>query len=135
MAVIEEKKEKTTTASSEVVAKKVVKKTASVKKEVAGATENSIVAYKTLVEPWITEKTHAAIADNKYSFKVVKTTTKKQVKLAIEGMYGVKVEKVTVVNIHPKKKAYGRHEGTKSGFKKATVTLKKGDKIELFQGA
>lgn len=129
MAVIEEKKEET------VVAKKTVKKSASSKKEVAIAVQHSDIAYKVLIEPWITEKTHAAIADNKYTFKVIKSAVKRQVKLAIEGMYGVKVEKVSVVNIHPKNKAYGRHMGTKMGYKKATVTLKQGDKIELFQGA
>lgn len=129
MAVTEEKKEE------KVVAKKTVKKSASSKKEVAIAVQHSDIAYKVLIEPWITEKTHAAIADNKYTFKVIKSAVKRQVKLAIEGMYGVKVEKVSVVNIHPKNKAYGRHMGTKMGYKKATVTLKQGDKIELFQGA
>ncbi|EKE25519.1 MAG: hypothetical protein ACD_5C00132G0001 [uncultured bacterium] len=75
------------------------------------------------------------MANNKYTFKVTKKATKTQVKRAIEGMYKVKVEKVSVVNVLAKKKAYGRHEGTISGFKKATLTLKKGDKIEFFQGA
>jgi large subunit ribosomal protein L23 len=131
MAVIEEKKEIAT--ESKPTVKKTVKKAAD-KKEVIVAAKNSDIAYRVLTEPWITEKTHRAMSDNKYTFKVIKSATKKQVKLAIEGMYSVKVEGVTVVNIKPKKKAYGRHEGTKAGFKKATVTLKQGDKIELFQG-
>jgi len=131
MAVIEEKKEIAT--ESKPAVKKTVKKAAD-KKEVIVAAKNSDIAYRVLTEPWITEKTHRAMSDNKYTFKVIKSATKKQVKLAIEGMYSVKVEGVTVVNIKPKKKAYGRHEGTKAGFKKATVTLKQGDKIELFQG-
>ncbi|MDD5463896.1 MAG: 50S ribosomal protein L23 [Candidatus Moranbacteria bacterium] len=132
MAVIEEKKELATPSKPTV--KKTVKKAAD-KKEVIVAAKNSDVAYRVLTEPWITEKTHKAMADNKYTFKVIHSATKKQVKLAIEGMYSVKVEKVSVVNIKSKKKAYGRHMGTKAGFKKATVTLKQGDKIELFQGA
>jgi large subunit ribosomal protein L23 len=132
MAVIEEKKEIAT--ESKPTVKKTVKKAAD-KKEVIVAAKNSDVAYRVLTEPWITEKTHRAMADNKYTFKVIKSATKKQVKLAIEGMYSVKVTGVTVVNIKPKEKAYGRHMGTKQGFKKATVTLKQGDKIELFQGA
>lgn len=130
MAVTEEKKAK---ASEKTTVKKVVKKTAAAKKEVLN-TEHSNIAFKVLVEPWITEKTHKAIAENKYTFKVVKNATKKQVKLAIEGMYKVKVEKISVINVLPKKKAYGRHMGKISGFKKATLTLKEGDKIELFQG-
>ena len=130
MAVIEEKKE--IVAEPKVVAKKTAKKADA---KIVVAAQHSGIAYKVLVEPWITEKTHAAMANNKYTFKVINGANKRQVKLAIEGIYGVKVENVNVVNILPKKKAYGRHEGTKSGFKKATVTLKQGDKIELFQGA
>lgn len=132
MAATEEKKEKVT--EKKTTAKKVVKKAPVIKKELLN-TEHSDIAYKVLVEPWITEKTHKAIGDGKYTFKVVRNATKKQVKMAIEGMYKVKVEKMNVVNIIAKKKAYGRHMGTKAGFKKATVTLKQGDKIELFQGA
>ncbi|NTW27583.1 MAG: 50S ribosomal protein L23 [Candidatus Moranbacteria bacterium] len=132
MAVIEEKKEVVSEPKKTV--KKAVKKVAETKKETIVALPHSDIAYRVLVEPWITEKTHRAIADNKYTFKVIKSATKKQVKLAIEGMYSVSVEKISVVNVKPKKKAYGRHEGKVAGFKKATVTLKKGDKIELFQG-
>ncbi|MEI7890621.1 MAG: 50S ribosomal protein L23 [bacterium] len=131
MAVIEEKKELVSKAKS--VVAKATKKVSAPKKEVIAVAKNAEVAYRVLIEPWITEKTHKAIADNKYTFKVVKSSTKKQVKLAIEGTYGVAVSKITVVNIKPKKKAYGRHMGVKSGFKKATVTLKEGSKIELFQ--
>jgi large subunit ribosomal protein L23 len=131
MAVIEEKKEVATEPKEAV--KKTVKKAS--KKESVVSIKHSDVAYKVLVEPWITEKTHAAIANNKYTFKVVKNASKKEIKLAIEGMYSVNVERVSVINVLPKKKAYGRHMGTKSGFKKATVTLKQGDRIELFQGA
>ena len=127
MAATEEKIEKVTPAKT--TAKK------SAKKETSIITKHANIAYRVLIEPWITEKTHAAIADNKYTFKVIRSATKMETKKAIEGIYNVKVEKVTVVNIKAKKRAYGRHEGTKSGFKKATVTLKEGDKIEFFQGA
>jgi large subunit ribosomal protein L23 len=128
MAVIEEKKEIKST-------KELTKKSSSKKEEKIVIADNAEIAYRFLVEPWITEKTHAAISDNKYTFKVSGDATKKQIKIAIQGIYGVKVEKVAVVNVHSKRKSYGRHEGVKSGFKKATITLKKGDKIELFHGA
>lgn len=131
---VTEKKEKVSEVKAQ--PKKTTKKVAAVKKEATvEAAQHADIAYKVLVEPWVTEKTHAAMADNKYTFKVTKKATKTQVKKAIEGMYKVKVEKVSVVNVLPKKRAYGRHEGTISGFKKATLTLKKGDKIEFFQGA
>jgi large subunit ribosomal protein L23 len=125
MAIVEQKKDD----------KKVAKKVASPKTKTIVAAENAEIAARILVEPWITEKSHAAIADNKYTFRVTDNAAKRQVKMAIEGIYNVKVEKITAVNIHPKKKAYGRHMGKKPGIRKMTVTLKKGDKIELFQGA
>lgn len=138
MAAIEEKKdkvsEKATAKKALSTGRQVVKK-ATVAKKTTLNTEHSDIAYKVLVEPWITEKTHKAIAEGKYTFKVTRNATKKQVKKAIEGMYKVEVEKINVVNIIAKKKAYGRHMGKKAGFKKATVTLKQDDKIELFQGA
>jgi len=124
MAVIEEKKEE----------KKTIKKVAR-KSDIIVIADNSEIACKALIEPWITEKTHAAIADNKYTFKVTSGATKKQIKMAIEGVYNVHVEKINVVNLKPKRKAYGRYEGKKPSIRKATLTLKKGDKIELFRGA
>ncbi len=98
-------------------------------------TKNSHIAYRVLVEPWVTEKTHLMMGMNKYVFKVTKDASKTEVKNAIEGIYGVKVEKMGIVNISSKSKFFGRHKGVKSGFKKAVITLKKGDSIELFQGA
>lgn len=102
------------------------------KKQVS-QTRNAQVACKVLVEPWITEKSHAQMAQNKYTFKVTTDANKKQVQQAVEGIYGVKVESIRMVNVHPKKKNYGRYVGKKAGFKKATLALKEGDKIEFFK--
>ncbi len=127
MAAIEEKKENV--SKKEVVVKKVAKKAA------PQTAENADIAYRVLVEPWITEKSHAGLAENKYVFRITQDATKAQVKKAIEGFYRVSVQKVAVLNFIPKKRVYGRFEGCKSAIKKAVVTLKEGDKIELFQGA
>lgn len=124
MAIVEQKKED----------KKSEKKVAEKSDKIIVA-QNADVALRFLIEPWITEKSHAAISDNKYTFRVTGDATKKQAKMAIEGIYKVKVEKITAVNLPAKKKAYGRYLGKKSAIRKMTVTLKKGDKIELFQGA
>lgn len=105
------------------------------KAKVVFNTKNSEVAYRVLVEPWITEKTHLMMGQNKYVFKVTKGASKIEVKSAIEGVYGVKVEKTAIVNISEKAKYFGRHKGVKAGFKKAIITLKEGSSIELFQGA
>jgi large subunit ribosomal protein L23 len=127
MAIIEDKKNPEPEKKSE--------KKASKKTEIIAAIDNAEIARKVLIEPWITEKTHAAIADNKYTFRISNHATKKQVKAAIENVYDVHVEKITTVNLAAKRKAYGRYMGTKSAVRKATVTLKKGEKIELFKGA
>lgn len=106
------------------------------KPEKEKATEIKLGAVKSdvIIEPWITEKSHGAMAENKYIFRVTKDADKKKVKSAIEGLYSVKVVDVNIINIPPKKRMYGRHEGKKSGYKKAIVKLKEGDKIELFKG-
>jgi large subunit ribosomal protein L23 len=125
MAQVEEKKSE----------KKTAKKAAVKKTEAVVIVDNAEIACNVLIEPWITEKTHGAIADNKYTFKIAGNATKKQVKAAIEGVYKVYVEKIATVNLPAKRKAYGRYLGKKPAIRKATVTLKKGDKIELFRGA
>lgn len=91
-------------------------------------------ASRFLLEPWITEKSHQEMAQNKYIFKVSKNSNKVSIKKSVEDLYKVTVLDVNVVNIHPKKRIYGRTKGFKSGFKKAIVKLKEGDKIELFEG-
>jgi large subunit ribosomal protein L23 len=91
-------------------------------------------ASKFLLEPWITEKSHENLTQNKYIFKVSSDSNKFSIKRSIENLYKVTVLEVNVVNLHPKKRIYGRTKGFKSGFKKAIVKLKEGDKIELFEG-
>lgn len=92
------------------------------------------LAAQVLVSPMITEKAHQQMSENKYVFEVSGAANKKQVSEAIKEKYNVTVEKVNMVNIHPKKRVYGRTVGWKSGFKKAVVKLKEGDKIEIFEG-
>lgn len=91
------------------------------------------LAYKFIVRPCVTEKTHDLMASSKYVFKTRREAGKNQVKKAVEGLYNVRVEKVNIVNIPQKKRRFGRIIGKKSGVKKAIVTLKEGDKIEIFE--
>jgi large subunit ribosomal protein L23 len=95
--------------------------------------QNSI-AHKVLIEPWVTEETTRIGEFNKYAFKVANDADKKSVKKAVEGLYGVEVTAVNTINIPRKKRIRGRVTGWKSGYKKAIVTLKEGDKIEFFEG-
>lgn len=108
-------------------------KKATPKKREAGL--DMTAAYRTLIKPRVTEKSHGVALLNKYVFDVVPTATKGAVKRAVEGAYGVQVIQVNIVNIPPRRRFFGKSVGMKSGVKKAIVTLQKGDTIELFQGA
>jgi large subunit ribosomal protein L23 len=74
------------------------------------------------------------LSDNKYSFEVAKKTTKNQIKEAVEKSFDVSVIKVNVMNIHGKKHRRGSRITMSSSWRKAVVTLKSGDKIEVFEG-
>ncbi|HPN96435.1 MAG TPA: 50S ribosomal protein L23 [Candidatus Moranbacteria bacterium] len=95
--------------------------------------ENNSIAYRVLMEPWITEAATMMVENNKYVFKVAPKATKGEIKKSIEDLYGVNVAAINTVNIPRKKRIRGRSLGFKSGFKKAIVTLKEGDKIDIFE--
>ena len=89
------------------------------------------IASFVLIEPHITEKSTRLQKQNQYVFKVFKKATKNEIKKAVESLFGVHVESVRVINVPPKKKRLGRIEGKKSGYKKAIVKIKEGEKIEI----
>jgi len=60
---------------------------------------------------------------------------KTQIRQAVEELFEVKVERVNIVKVQAKPKRRGVIRGTKPGWKKAIVQLKKGDSIEIFEGA
>lgn len=94
--------------------------------------KSGITAANILIEPWITEASTALGELNKYIFKIFSRANKKQVKDAVEKIYKVKVLSVNVVSMPRKKRQQGRKSGWRAGFKKAVVTLKDGDSIDLF---
>ena len=81
--------------------------------------------------PVITEKSQLAKEAGQYTFKVDPRANKTEIKQAIEKKFGVKVEKVNITNSHPKKKRVGKYTGMTSKYKKAIVTLKKGETISF----
>lgn len=86
-----------------------------------------------IIRPIITEKSMRAMdEDNKVTFEVAKNTNKVQIKLAVEEIFNVKVEKVNIVNVKPKAKRMGKYEGTTKAVKKAIVKIAKGQEINLF---
>lgn len=82
--------------------------------------------------PLITDKTTKLIELNKYSFIVDKRANKFTVKKVIEYIFNVNVLSVNTLIKPLKKKTVGRFFGYKSNYKKAIVTLKEGDIINLF---
>jgi large subunit ribosomal protein L23 len=88
-----------------------------------------------LIRPIISEKSYEQIARNQYTFEVHKRAHKTQVRQAVEELFDVKVERVNMLKVQPKPKRRGIYRGVKPGWKKAVVHLKKGDSIEIFEGA
>ncbi|NLC95230.1 MAG: 50S ribosomal protein L23 [Bacilli bacterium] len=86
-----------------------------------------------ILRPIITEKTSDLMGqDNKYTFVVNKDSNKTEVAYAVEKLFNVKVLKVNIMNVRPKRRRVGRFEGTKPGYNKAIVKLVPGHTIELF---
>lgn len=91
-------------------------------------------AYKVLVKPLISEKAAHLKLQNKYLFQVSTSTTKNEIKKAIFHVYGVWPIEVNVINIKGKKVRYGKSQGTTKDKKKAIITLKSGDSMEVYEG-
>ena len=92
--------------------------------------------YDIIRAPRITEKgTRLKERSNVITFEVRTDANKVQVRKAIERVFNVKVADVTTVNCGGKKKRLGARVGRRSDWKKAYVTLKPGEKIDIFEGA
>ena len=92
--------------------------------------------YDIIRVPRITEKgTRLKEKNNVLTFEVKVDANKVQVKKAVEGIFKVKVADVTTVKNAGKKKRVGMRLGRRSDWKKAYVTLKPGEKIDIFEGA
>ena len=90
--------------------------------------------YEVLRRPLITEKNTMLQAQGKYVFEVAEEANKHQIKQAVEKAFKVKVMAVNVMTVPGKTKRVGRRMVLTPSHKKAIVTLKTGDKIELFEG-
>jgi large subunit ribosomal protein L23 len=87
-----------------------------------------------LKKPIVSERSTSLLEQNKYSFYVDKAANKIEIKHAVQELFKVTVTNVNTMNVKGKVKRMGKHLGRTSGRKKAIVTLKDGDKIELFEG-
>lgn len=81
--------------------------------------------------PLITEKATQMSNMGKYLFLVEDWATAPEVKKAIKEIYKVEVERVQTINTRPKPRRLGKSVGVKPGYKKAIVTLKAGQKLDI----
>ena len=88
----------------------------------------------TIISPNITEKSTALSEHNKVVFKVNKGATKKAIKKSIEKLFKVNVIKINTINLRGKTKVVRNRKVFKTSQKKAIVTLKKGQSIDLGTG-
>ena len=87
-----------------------------------------------LIRPIVTEKSTALMEQGKYTFRVPLAATKIQIRQAVEQIFKVKVQAVNTMRYEGKLKRMGRTQERRSDWKKAVVTLKPGEAIELFEG-
>lgn len=107
------------------------KETVSSKKAAATKFEGS---YRVLIRPLVTEKAANFGALNKYVFVVSANSNKLEVAKAIQAVYGIKPLAVNIVCVKGKAVTRGRIKGRRSDVKKAVITLKKGDSIQIYEG-
>ncbi len=104
----------------------------------ATKTKTSVIKYSAsshfLVKPLITEKATHLASENKYVFVVSIKANKIEVAKAIQAVYGVKPTDVNIVNMKGKRVARGKVRGQRKDWKKAVVTLAKGETIKIYEG-
>jgi large subunit ribosomal protein L23 len=88
----------------------------------------------TIISPNITEKSTALSEFNKIVFKVHKGATKNSIKRSVEKIFKVNVVKINTINLKAKTKLVRNKKTSKPGYKKAIITLKKGQSIDLATG-
>ena len=90
--------------------------------------------YEVLRRPLVTEKNATLQAQGKYAFEVAGEANKEQIKQAIEKAFKVTVTQVNVMTVSGKRKRVRGRMTLSPSWKKAVVTLKPGDKIEIVEG-
>jgi large subunit ribosomal protein L23 len=84
--------------------------------------------------PHMSEKSHLAAEKNQVVLKVRTDATKKEIRQAVELLFEVEVDDVTVINVKGKTKRFGQKRGRRNDWKKAYVRLAEGSQIETLLG-
>ena len=84
--------------------------------------------------PHLSEKSHFAAEHNQIVLKVRQDATKAEIRQAVELLFEVEVQNVTVLNVKGKAKRFGATRGQRSGWKKAYVRLAEGSQLDFLGG-
>ncbi len=95
---------------------------------------NKIHLYDKILSPIVTEKSTNLSEQNKIVFKVPNSSSKTNLKKNIEKIFKVNVTKINIINKQSKKKITRGRKVMVQGYKKAIITLKKGQTIDLTTG-
>jgi large subunit ribosomal protein L23 len=94
----------------------------------------AVQLFDVLRRPLVTEKNTSLQAQGKYVFEIDRDANKVQVKQAVEKAFKVTVTAVNIMMVRGRERRVGRRVVSASPWKKAVVTLKPGDKIQVFEG-
>ncbi len=87
-----------------------------------------------LLAPVVSEKSYGLLDENKYTFLVRPDSNKTEIKIAVEKVFGVKVTNVNTLNRQGKRKRTRFGIGQRKSTRRAIVTLRQGDRIDIFGG-
>jgi large subunit ribosomal protein L23 len=91
-------------------------------------------AHDIIIRPIVSEKSYNLMEQNRFTFEVAKEARKEQIAQAVAEVFGVTVLKVNTMNVSGKPRRLRYNKGLSRSWKKAIVTLKDGDTIDLFAG-
>jgi large subunit ribosomal protein L23 len=92
---------------------------------------NNEKVLKTILAPIVSEKTTMLSANNQYVFKVRSDSNKREIKQAVNSLFGVDVEDVKTINVKGKTKVFRGKFGKRSNWKKAIVKVAAGQMIDI----
>lgn len=98
------------------------------------ASQGNALSSRLLRAPRVSEKAARLAEKGTYVFEVAQDAEKISIKRAVESLYGVKVAAVRIINVNGKPVKKGRRVSYRSDLKKALVTVKPGQKIDLYEG-
>jgi large subunit ribosomal protein L23 len=87
-----------------------------------------------ILTPVVSEKSYGLIDEGRYTFIVHPSSNKTEIKQAVESIFGVKVDSVNTMNRKGKRKRFGTTFGQRKDTKRAIVTLRDGETIDIFEG-